>query len=296
VGLAHTQQHELVCINQRSASLILCALDHHCSPSSPRPSTAKMKVSTSLALLAAAGANAHYTFASTIYNGARAADWTTVRLAQNKDSNGPVTDLNSGAMTCYEMNPGQGAPQTLGVGAGSTVTIAVGGGQIFHPGPLHAYLAKVPSGKTAKNFDAKGAVWFKIYQDGPSGFGTGNLKWPSDSTFTFTLTIPTSRIQGLTNSITDKGQVAIPIPRCVESGEYLLRVEHIALHGAGAVGGAQLYLSCAQLAISNGSGGIKTPALVSFPGAYKATDPGIQYNLYNNPRSYVNPGPALATC
>src|SRR4051794_16270779 len=81
------------------------------------PVTVKMKVSTSLALLAAAGANAHYTFASTIYNGARAADWQTVRMTENRYSNGPVTDVNSQAMTCYELNPGQGAPQTLSVNA-----------------------------------------------------------------------------------------------------------------------------------------------------------------------------------
>jgi hypothetical protein len=140
-----------------------------------------MKVSTSL-VVAAASANAHYTFPSTIYNGVRAGDWQTVRMTENRYHNGPVTDVNSQAMTCYELNPGQGAPQTLGVTAGSTVTIAAGGG-IFHPGPLHAYLAKVPAGKTAKNFDGKGAVWFKIYQDGPTGFGTGTLSWPSDSMF-----------------------------------------------------------------------------------------------------------------
>ncbi|KAK0647154.1 glycoside hydrolase [Cercophora newfieldiana] len=234
-----------------------------------------MKVSTSLALLAAAGANAHYTFPDTIYNGVRAGDWQAVRTTENRYSNGPVTDVSSQSMTCYELSPGQGAPQTLGVTAGSTVSFAVGGGGIFHPGPLHAYLAKVPAGKTAKTFDGKGAVWFKIYQDGPSGFGTGSLKWPSDS----------------------KTQVGIPIPRCVENGEYLLRVEHIALHSASSVGGAQLYLSCAQLSISGGAGGIKTPGLVSFPGAYKSTDPGILFNLYYPaPTSYTNPGPVLATC
>lgn len=84
-------------------------------------------------------------------------------------------------MTCYELNPGQGAPRTLDVTAGSTVTFATAG--IFHPGPLHFYLAKVPAGRTAQNFDGKGAVWRKIYQDGPSGLGTSSLKWPSDGTF-----------------------------------------------------------------------------------------------------------------
>lgn len=46
-----------------------------------------------------------------------------------------------------------------------------------------------------------------------------------------------------------------------------------------------------------GTGTIRTPSLVSFPGAYRATDPGIQYQLYwPVPTSYINPGPAVATC
>ena len=35
------------------------------------------------------------------------------------------------------------------------------------------------------------------------------------------------------------------IPTSVPSGEYLLRVEHIALHSAAGLNGAQLYMSCA---------------------------------------------------
>ena len=42
-----------------------------------------------------------------------------------------------------------------------------------------------------------------------------------------------------------------------------------ALHAAMTYPGAQLYMECAQLQITGGSG-TKTPATVSFPGAYKA--------------------------
>lgn len=94
-------------------------------------------------------------------------------MTENRYSNGPVTDVNSQAMTCYELSPGSGAPKTLAVSAGSTVSFAVGGGGIFHPGPLHAYLAKVPAGRTAANFDGKGAVWFKIYQMDRQDWGVG---------------------------------------------------------------------------------------------------------------------------
>jgi hypothetical protein len=142
-----------------------------------------MKPSTSLFALTTAGAHAHYTFPSTTYTGVRSSDWSNIRTTENRYSNGPITNVNSESMTCYELNPGQGAPQTLAVRAGTTLTINAGGGSIFHPGPLHAYLAKVPNGQTAKTFNGKGAVWFKIYQDGPSGLGTGSLSWKSDSTY-----------------------------------------------------------------------------------------------------------------
>lgn len=41
------------------------------------------------------------------------------------------------------------------------------------------YLARVPPGKTAANWDGSGAVWFKIYQLGPV-LGGQQLVWPLD--------------------------------------------------------------------------------------------------------------------
>lgn len=81
-------------------------------------------------------------------------------------------------MTCYELAPGTAAPKITSVTAGSTFTFSVDP-TIAHPGPLQFYMAKAPSGKTAQTFDGKGAVWFKIYQDGPSGLGTSSITWPS---------------------------------------------------------------------------------------------------------------------
>lgn len=79
-----------------------------------------------------------------------------------------------------------------------------------------------------------------------------------------------------------QGATSIPIelPACLEDGEYLLRIEHIALHSASSPGGAQLYISCAQLNVSGGSGGINAPQMLSFPGSYTPTDPGLMINIY----------------
>jgi hypothetical protein len=73
--------------------------------------------------------------------------------------------------------------------------------------------------------------------------------------------------------------VSTKIPKSLPSGNYLLRVEHIALHGAGSENGAQIYIQCAQLKVTGGGTGSPSPK-VSFPGAYSKTDPGIKFQLY----------------
>ncbi|OTA75430.1 glycoside hydrolase family 61 protein, partial [Hypoxylon sp. CO27-5] len=91
---------------------------------------------------------------------------------------------------------------------------------------------------------------------------------------------------------TDKKVVNVTIPKAVPSGKYLVRVESIALHQAQSVGGAQMYLSCAQVEVTGGGNGTPGP-LVAFPGAYKATDPGLRWSYYPVPTSYTAPGPAV---
>ncbi len=62
------------------------------------------------------------------------------------------------------------------------------------------------------------------------------------------------------------------------------------MHAAGSYPGAQFYMECAQLQITGGTG-TKTPATVSFPGAYHGTDPGITLSIYYPPvTNYTIPG------
>jgi hypothetical protein len=89
--------------------------------------------------------------------------------------------------------------------------------------------------------------------------------------------------------------VPVTIPKSLPDGEYLLRVEHIALHMASQQNGAQFYLACSQIKITGGGSGSPGP-LVSFPGAYSGSDPGIKVDIYQmNPSSYRGPGPAIWT-
>lgn len=69
-------------------------------------------------------------------------------------------------------------------------------------------------------------------------------------------------------------------------------MESIALHQAQSVGGAQIYLSCAQVQVTDGGSGTPGP-LVAFPGAYKASDPGLIWSYYPVATTYTAPGPAV---
>ncbi|KAH7010823.1 glycosyl hydrolase family 61-domain-containing protein, partial [Microdochium trichocladiopsis] len=186
-----------------------------------------MKFLSSLLLLGSA-AQAHYTIPRASANGVSGSDWQFTRITSNYQSNGPVTDVTSSAMTCYERNPGQSTASTLAVTAGGTITFGIAP-NIYHPGPLNIYMAKAPS--SAATFDGKGAVWFKVYQDQPKVVSSG-LEWPNNGVSSVTMTIP----------------------KCIPSGEYLVRFEHIGLHSASSVNGAQLYISCTQVKVSGGSG------------------------------------------
>jgi hypothetical protein len=126
--------------------------------------------------------------------------------------------------------------------------------------------------------------------------------------------------------IANGGTQTVTIPKCIAPGQYLLRGELIALHSASSNLGAQFYMvspslpsfscfsplhpcfsetgntkadfvpqECAQINVIAGSAS-KTPATVSFPGAYKQNDAGILYNLYSGSKTYTSPGPAVFTC
>ena len=95
----------------------------------------------------------------------------------------------------------------------------------------------------------------------------------------------------------EKNFFNVTIPPCVEDGEYLLRVEHLALHNAAAVGEAQWYMACVQLKITGGTGTAKPPSLLAFPGSYDEKDPGILVTIYyDQPTDYQAPGGPVMQC
>lgn len=81
------------------------------------------------------------------------------------------------------------------------------------------------------------------------------------------------------------------IPPSIATGNYVLRHEIIALHASGSANGAQNYPQCVNLAVK--SSGTAKPAGVAATTFYKATDPGILFDLYGSFTNYTIPGPAL---
>ncbi|KAL0957073.1 hypothetical protein HGRIS_003170 [Hohenbuehelia grisea] len=137
------------------------------------------------------------------------------------------------------------------------------------------YLAKCP-GSSCTGVNANSLSWFKIDQSGLISGTVGNGVWGS----------------GL--MIQQNNSWTSTIPSTVPAGAYLIRFETIALHSMP----AQFYPECAQLQITGG--GTREPTsseLVKFPGAYKASDPGVTVDLYTQQAQtqtqYIIPGPPL---
>jgi hypothetical protein len=115
----------------------------------------------------------------TVGNGAQ---WEYSRITANHYSSAPVPGVNSSELLCYQLAPGDQGTSTYSVAAGGTLTYG-SSPAVYHPGPLFAYMAKVPEGTTAAEFTGEGAVWFKIYEDQAENGGY-ELSWPNMSAST----------------------------------------------------------------------------------------------------------------
>jgi hypothetical protein len=166
-------------------------------------------------------------------------------------------------MACYEKD-GRAAAGVQPVTAGSTIGF-LSSSSIGHPGPSLFYMARVPDGEDVDSWDPSGDVWFKIDQHGSAAGSNPPFE-------------------------VEMASISTTIPASIADGNYLLRAEHIGLHIAG---GPQFYIACAQLEVTGG--GSATPSeLVSFPGAYAASDAGLVFDIYaQGAEEYPYPGPAV---
>ncbi|KAL0960630.1 hypothetical protein HGRIS_005660 [Hohenbuehelia grisea] len=238
----------------------------------------EMKLSALATLVAAAAqlVAGHYVMPAIIANGTSTAEWSVVRTTQNHYSNGPITNVQDPLFRCYEldMNATPGQTGTATIVAGTTVGFKAGSGQtFFHPGYFSVYLT--PASPVNSASAGSGKTWFKIWEWSPTWTASGGYVFASQNT----------------------NQVTFTLPKSLKNGAYLMRVEHIALHSANTFGGAQFYISCAQVNVVGGGNSLPTTNLVSIPGVYDGHEPGILLNIYYDPSStgYKPPGPPVWT-
>ena len=157
-------------------------------------------------------------------NGTTTPAWVNVRKTNNFNTQAPVTDVTSPDFRCYDSQTDATAT-TITVAAGSQMGI-MSDGTIYHPGVVNVYMAKAPG--DVGSFAGDGDVWFKVYQISAVTNGGQSISFPAEGVPGVTFTLPS----------------ALP------SGQYLVRMEAIALHVAQTFGGAQFYVSPALCRVS----------------------------------------------
>ncbi|KAI1501025.1 endoglucanase-4 [Biscogniauxia marginata] len=153
----------------------------------------------------------------------------------------------------------------VNVNAGDEITFYWNTWPDSHKGPIINYLA--PYGTTADSLK-----WSKISQ---SSIVSGTT-WVTDEL--------------IANNFTSSAT----IPKNLKAGDYVIRHEIIALHGASNANGAQAYPQCLNLRVG-GSGSVAPSSGTAGSSLYKSTDAGINFNLYTSYTSYPYPGPELWT-
>ena len=142
-----------------------------------------------------------------------------VRKTNNFNTQAPVTDVTSLDLRCYDTQTNPTA-ETITVSAGSPLGI-MSDGTIYHPGVVNVYMAKAPG--DVDSFAGDGDVWFKVYEISAVTNGGQSITFPAEG------------VPGVT----------FTLPKNLPSGQYLVRMEAIALHVAQTFGGAQFYVRLA---------------------------------------------------
>ncbi|KAK1672116.1 glycoside hydrolase, partial [Colletotrichum godetiae] len=188
--------------------------------------------------------------------------------AENLD-NGFVdgTGYATADINCHK----NGAPGSVAstVAAGGTVDFEWSAWPESHFGPVLTYAAKV-DGDDWASVDKTTLKWVKIDE---SGIDIATQEWAA------------------TKLIANNNTWSTTIPSDLAAGNYVLRHEIIAMHGAGSLNGAQNYPQCVNVKITGS--GTANPEGTLGTELYKNTDAGIQFNPYATISSYTIPGPAL---
>ncbi|KAH8593056.1 fungal cellulose binding domain-containing protein [Bisporella sp. PMI_857] len=222
--------------------------------------------------------SAHYTFSQLVVNGAIVGnDWQYIRQHQRSYMPTKGADILSNDFRC-NLAAGSGAnTQVYAIKAGDKVALkqAYGGTGMAHPGPTQVYMSRAPSGNV-KTYAGDGD-WFKVKQ--------GLICTPGNA--------ESLRTSAWCNWYKDR--IEFTVPSNLPAGQYLIRAEHIAIHGAHE-GNAEFYYACAQVSITSGSASSVPGPTVKIPGVYKTSDAAINFSVWGSATSYPYiPGPAVVS-
>ncbi|KAI0266449.1 cellulose-growth-specific protein [Gloeopeniophorella convolvens] len=186
----------------------------------------------------------------------------------------PIQDATDPTIACNDNGQAGALQLSASVAAGTAVTAYWNQVWPHAYGPMTTYLASCNGDCTSANTAT--LKWFKIDESGLISGTVFDGYWGSGK------------------MIAQNSSWTTTIPATVPSGNYMIRFETIALHSLP----AQFYPECAQITITGG-GSLAPSAteLVTFPGAYSNSDPGLTVDIYGNAAqtqtTYPIPGPPL---
>ncbi|KXT13136.1 hypothetical protein AC579_5636 [Pseudocercospora musae] len=217
-----------------------------------------------LTLLASAisTATAHYTFSQLVVNDEMVgSDWTYIREHTRGYLPTKGSEILENDFRCQPGGSTGANTDVYSVKSGDKIALkqAFGGTGMEHPGPAQVYLSKAPSGDV-KTYDGSGD-WFKVSEQLLCS-SPGNEAILDDAWCTY-----------------GEDRIEFTMPSTVPSGQYLVRAEHIPLHGAH-VGEAEFYYACAQVEVEGGSNGSVPSPSVKIPGVYAVDDASINFSIW----------------
>lgn len=219
-------------------------------------------------------AKAHYTFSQLIINDEMVGtDWTYIREHTRGYMPTKGDEILKNDFRCQ---PGAATGENTDVytvKAGDKIALkqAFGGTGMEHPGPAQVYMSKAPD-NDVKKYDGSGD-WFKVSEQllcsSPSNEGILNDAWCTWG----------------------EDRIEFVLPARIPAGEYLVRAEHIPLHGAH-VGEAEFYYACGQVKVeASGKKAWKPTRTVKIPGVYKVDDAAINFSIWDPTITEYGPTP-----
>ncbi|KAF2731963.1 hypothetical protein EJ04DRAFT_544921 [Polyplosphaeria fusca] len=231
--------------------------------------------STLLPLLAVPLASAHYTFSGLMHDGKMVGrDWEYIREHKRGYMPTKFDEILADDFRCNQGASSGASTSVYSVKPGDKIGFkqAFGATAIEHPGPVQVYMSKAPG--DVKSYDGSGD-WVKVFEgllckdQGAEGLKTNSWCSWGDNTIDFV------------------------VPSTLPSGEYLVRVEHIAIHGAHDKQ-AEFYYSCAQVSLEGSSATSIPGEKVKIPGVYAVDDAPINFSVWGQSTTYPEiPGPEV---